>query len=286
MEDKIESFRKYLELSKSKATVKSYMHTINKFIEYMHSKGKDIEDTTVHDVVEYLSQFSPRYAHRQAYALKLFFEYIGMNQLAVQIPTPKYTTTLPEWIEKEELMSGIEILKEIADARDDLIGYRNLVAIWLAYEAALRIGELEAMNREDINLEKKEVLVHREKTKGGEIEDHLVPISDELAQYLAKYLSKRQDNEPALIVCGDPPARCSRESIRQIFKQFARLIDKPHLKFHSLRHSRLTHLAIEGVDVATLAKLAHHKNPQSTLIYIHLSSDYLRKKLYEKNKIQ
>jgi len=51
--------------------------------------------------------------------------------------------------------------------------------------------------------------------------------------------------------------------------------------FHSLRHSRITHIAIKQLrekgfaDVASLAKFAGHLKTETTLMYIHLASKYL-----------
>jgi len=280
LEEQIESFRKFLELSKSPETVKSYTYSVRKFAEFIRRKGKTLDDVTLSDIVEFLSSFSKRYAARHAYALRLFLKYIGKEQLAMRIPPPKYTTSLPEWVEEDTLLSGIEMMKAIAKhSKDRERALRDLAVIWLAYEAALRIGEVVRLNRRDFIPERREVIVHRLKTKGGEPEDHAVPISEELTEVLKEYLSVRSDSDEALFVCGEPPHRCSKEMIRLIFKKFARLIGREDLHFHVLRHSRLTHLALKNVDLLTLAKLAHHKNPASTMIYTHLSAEYLRKKI-------
>ncbi len=51
------------------------------------------------------------------------------------------------------------------------------------------------------------------------------------------------------------------------------------LTTHTLRHLCLTDLARANWDIHEIATFAGHRNPQTTLIYIHLSGRDLAKKL-------
>ena len=58
-------------------------------------------------------------------------------------------------------------------------------------------------------------------------------------------------------------------------------LDPNKYTFHSLRHSRLTHMAIHQlrtrgyVDIVGLAKFAGHSRPDTTMMYVHLAHKYL-----------
>lgn len=45
----------------------------------------------------------------------------------------------------------------------------------------------------------------------------------------------------------------------------------PGFRTHTLRHLCLTDLARSGWDLGEIAQFAGHRNPQTTLLYIHLS---------------
>ena len=263
----IKDFEAYLDVSKAWITRSKYVGAVKRFFRFVQKYPKDV---TLNDIVKFLSRYkNPRSQYWYAYALKSFFEFIGRSELARRIPVASYVSKAPEILSEEEIMKGIKMLTRV----------RDKALILTAYECALRIGEVVLLNRSDYLRQTKEMRVHRLKGVKGIVSDHVLPISDTLCELLDQYLSIRNDNCEALFVCGNPARRMSTEMVRYIFKKFARLIGKPHLTFHVLRHSRLTHLALRGADVITLAELAHHKNPQSTMIYIHLSSKILRERL-------
>lgn len=53
----------------------------------------------------------------------------------------------------------------------------------------------------------------------------------------------------------------------------------PAFHTHTLRHLCLTDLARSGWDLGDIAQFAGHRNPQTTLLYIHLSGRDLASKL-------
>jgi len=60
---------------------------------------------------------------------------------------------------------------------------------------------------------------------------------------------------------------------------FARIIKKAGLKgigWHSLRHTCASHLAMQGVDLYTIAQLLGHSSITVTQIYAHLTKDYIK----------
>ena len=263
----IREFQSYLKLSKSFWTTTKYVGAVRRFFRFIQ---KPPQDVTLEDIVKFLSRYqSPRSQYWYAYALRSFFEFIGRTELARRIPIARYTQKMPEILSEEEIYKGIRMLTDV----------KEKAIILTAYECALRIGEVPLLNRSDYIRGAKELRVHRLKGRAGMVTDQILPISDQLCQLLDEYLAKRDDDCEALFVCSYPPKRITVEMVRYIFKKFAKLIGKPHLTFHVLRHSRLTHLAVKGMDLLTLAEFAHHRNPQSTMVYIHLSSRILRERL-------
>lgn len=55
---------------------------------------------------------------------------------------------------------------------------------------------------------------------------------------------------------------------------------------HSLRHSRLTHLARAGWKLRELTAYAGHSDPKTTLVYLHLSGMDLASRMAQSVAVQ
>jgi len=64
--------------------------------------------------------------------------------------------------------------------------------------------------------------------------------------------------------------------ISQKFKSYARSAGLSWARFHDLRHTFGSHLAMAGENPQTIAELMRHKSLASTAIYMHLSPAHLR----------
>ncbi len=62
-------------------------------------------------------------------------------------------------------------------------------------------------------------------------------------------------------------------------KGIATRSDVPQFTTHTPRHLCLTDLARAGWDIHEIARFAGHRNPQTTLLYIHLSGRDLAAKI-------
>ena len=55
--------------------------------------------------------------------------------------------------------------------------------------------------------------------------------------------------------------------------------EAPEFSTHTLRHLRLTHLARAGWRLHEIATYAGHRNPQTTMTYLHLSGADLAQRI-------
>jgi integrase len=65
--------------------------------------------------------------------------------------------------------------------------------------------------------------------------------------------------------------------INSAFKNALARADIREFRFHDLRHTFASWLAMEGVPLSTIGRLLGHKTPQMTMRYAHLAPDYLAK---------
>jgi site-specific recombinase XerD len=152
---------------------------------------------------------------------------------------------------------------------------RNRLMLLLAYEGALRRGELVALAISDIDVAYRSVRIRAEIAKNGG--ERLVFYSAPTGQLLATYLQWRHSLSP------QPGALFLSESRRnhaeplspvmwsKIVARIAARAEVPQFTPHTLRHLRLTHMARAGLDLHEIATYAGHRSPQTTLLYIHLS---------------
>lgn len=135
----------------------------------------------------------------------------------------------------------------------------------LALSTGMRQGEILNLTWQDVNIEKQYIILHE--TKNGE--RRRVPLSG-LAYDEIKKLSKiRRINTNLLFphaTIKDKPFQISRVWESAVAK--AELTD---FRFHDLRHSAASYLAMNGASLAEIAEVLGHKTLQMVKRYAHLS---------------
>ncbi len=185
-------------------------------------------------------------------------------------------TKLP-WIPSDEQWQAV-----LRIAREEPI--RNRVMLALAYDAGLRREELCSLRTEDIDPAHRTVRVRAETTKTGY--GRVVPYSAVTAALLQAYLVHRRRLSHArgrLFLSESRRNRAEPISLwtwSKVVRSIAVRAGVPAFSTHTLRHLCLTDLARSGWDLHTIARFAGHRNPASTLQYIHLSGRELNLALH------
>jgi site-specific recombinase XerD len=109
-----------------------------------------------------------------------------------KIELPKSPQRQVEFLEKDELE---RLFQAIAGEKDELQRLRDSAILQTLFSTGLRVSELASLRIESINLDRREFTV---RGKGSKL--RLVFLSDEAAETIKKYLSKRKDNSKALFV--------------------------------------------------------------------------------------
>lgn len=228
-------------------------------------------------------------AATQAYhliALRGFLKYLakrGMESLdpaLVELPRahrPQVTFLHVDEIER--------ILAEIPE--DTETGLRDRAIFELLFSSGLRVSELIALNRDSVNLERKEFVV-----RGKGQKDRPVFLSESAAKAIGDYLDERKDSLPALFLNNSrnqPAAGTSGDYRRLTPRSVERMISgyvrkagiTKHVTPHTLRHSFATDLLMNGADLRAVQSLLGHANIATTQIYTHVTDTHL-KEVHEK----
>lgn len=166
-----------------------------------------------------------------------------------------------------------------------LIGVRDRAILELLFSSGLRVSEMAKLDRDHINLKRREFMV-----RGKGQKDRPIFISSEAAKWIENYLLKRQDSTRPLFIrysgskdidqSGDFQ-RLTVRSVQRLVGRYARLAGiTKHTSPHSLRHSFATDLLMNGADIRAVQAMLGHSNISTTQIYTHVTDPHL-KSVYE-----
>ena len=219
-------------------------------------------------------------------ALRGFFKYLakrGIKSLdpsLIDLPrAAKKQVTFLHFDEIERLLAEIPL--------DTESGLRDRAIIELLFSGGLRVSELCSLNRDSINLERREFMV-----RGKGKKDRPIFIDKSTAKCIEDYLNMRTDTLPALFLNNSAnqqiPStsgdfrRLTPRSIERIVQKYTRLAGiTKHVTPHTMRHSFATDLLMNGADIRSVQSLLGHANISTTQIYTHITDPHL-KEVHEK----
>ena len=245
----------------SESTVKTYFTLIADFIEFVNHIP--LSDLTHKDVERYIeNSFVPKgysiSTQRQFIsAVKLFVSfYPDCNIDNLKLIRPKKSRFLPTVLSKEEV---VDLLRHTKNLK-----HRAIIA--MIYAAGLRISELINLKLNDIDIDRRQVLVKNSKGRKDRniiLAKSIVPL---ISNYLNTYTPKIYFAE------GFETNKYSAGSVRKFIKKGSIAAGiKKKVTPHTLRHSYATHLLENGIDLRYIQELLGHSRPETTMIYTHVS---------------
>ena len=164
----------------------------------------------------------------------------------------------------------------------------RLVGILLCLYTGLRIGELMALEWNDIDFEKREMHINKSCTDGKNANGKFCRLVDTpktetsirtipLPKQLIPILKDAKRKNGSRYVVGDHDTVIAIRSYQRTFELLLKRLNIPHRGFHSLRHTFATRALECGMDVKTLSEILGHKSPSVTLArYAHSLMDHKR----------
>ena len=214
-------------------------------------------------------------------ALRGFLKYLARREIKSLDPSlidlPKVhrkQVTFLHYDEVEDMLEQIDTSNES--------GLRDRAIIELLYSGGLRVSELVALNRDSINLARREFVV-----RGKGSKDRPIFISEACADRLADYLDARTDSLPALFLNNSKHLqevdtsgnyrRMTVRSVERIVEKYAKLAGiTKHVSPHTLRHSFATDLLMNGADIRSVQSMLGHADISTTQIYTHVTDKHLK----------
>ncbi|MBL8160024.1 tyrosine-type recombinase/integrase [Candidatus Saccharibacteria bacterium] len=234
-------------------------------------------------------------------ALRSFLTYLSKREIETLTPEkielPKVRRKQVSFLNHEEverLLSAVHTKAKSAKgdkpaaalAIDELIALRDFAIIELLYSSGLRVSELINLNRDHINLKRREFMV-----RGKGQKDRPVFISQRAADAVTAYLERRADTLGPLFISYSGMAavdtsgnykRITPRSVQRLVAQYAKLAGiTKHVSPHTLRHSFATGLLTNGADLRSVQAMLGHANIATTQVYTHVTDPHL-KEVYER----
>ncbi|MCP3176333.1 site-specific integrase [Desulfuromonas sp. KJ2020] len=134
----------------------------------------------------------------------------------------------------------------------------------LALSTGMRQGEILRLKWCDIDFERRQLVIHE--TKNGE--RRVVPVVSQAYGLLREYGRVRPIGSEYVFPAG---ARSGIQAIRKAWEAALKKAGIKDFRFHDLRHSAASYLAMNGATLAEIAEVLGHKTLSMVKRYSHLS---------------
>lgn len=243
---------------KSETTVRTYSHAIQQFEKWLYGSGTDLENYARSDVQQYIDYLAAKKKSAATInklwnAIKSFSKWAGKENAIEDISIVKVADIkklAPKAMDKLERNKLIREIDRAGNKRD----YAILMTLLMT---GIRVSELVALDRADVNISERKGTVTIRRGKGNK--ERILPLDVEARRGIEKYLEERSDNNEALFISN----RQERISIRSV----QHLMEKHGHNAHQTRHSFITGLVRAGEDISVIQSLSGHSSADMILRY-------------------
>jgi integrase/recombinase XerC len=271
----------------SKHSVRAYLGDVADLIEHLTRLGHD--DLNGLDIRALRSWLAKQQSlgkarstmSRRATAARVFTAWAQRTGRIATDPgallaSPKPHKTLPGVLGQADTRAVLEAAAVAADDGSP-VGLRDLAIMELLYATGIRVGELCALDIDEVDPSRRVVRVFGKGRK-----ERSVPYGVPAAAALDTWL---QVARPKLVQPGSGPAlflgarggRIDQRTVRRLVHARIDAVDAPDLSPHGLRHTAATHLLEGGADLRSVQELLGHASLATTQIYTHVSGERLRR---------
>ena len=147
--------------------------------------------------------------------------------------------------------------------RDNCTTVRDLAMIDLLASSGMRVGEMVALNRDDISFNERECVVFGKGSK-----ERLVYFDARTKIHLQNYLNSRTDNNLALFVSLKAPyERLLTGGVETRLRELGRRLNLPKVHPHKFRRTLATTAIDKGMPIEQVQQLLGHQKIDTTMHY-------------------
>jgi len=247
-------------------TSTDYLRFVRRFLDFI---GKDAMQITYSDIRKFIFHMKEQELKKASTincytaVIRFFFEYtLGYVWDSKKIPKMKRDRQLPTVLTREEAV-------QLIDAIDN---YKHKAIASTMYSSGLRVSEVCRLRYQDILRSKKMIYVSKSKNR----QDRYALLSDRNLEILTEYWFRYNKPKGWLFPSTVRDEPLTTETVEQYLKKQVRLLGLPDtVTPHTLRHSFAVHLLEDGVSQTYIQQLLGHRSPNSTSVYLQMTSKAL-----------
>lgn len=245
----------------SEKTLTYYQKTIDSMVTGI---GKTPAQITTYDLRRYLTEYQVQRKSSRVTIdnirriLSTFFSWLEDEDYIVKSPIRRIHKVKTAKILKDTYTDeALELM------RDTCGSLRDLAIIDLLASSGMRVGEMVALNRDDINFNERECVVFGKGSK-----ERLVYFDARTKIHLQNYLDSRTDNNPALFVSLRAPYnRLMIGGVESRLRELGCQLNLPKVHPHKFRRTLATSAIDKGMPIEQVQQLLGHQKIDTTMHY-------------------
>jgi len=143
----------------------------------------------------------------------------------------------------------------------------------IALLSGMRFGEIIGLQWVDVDFGQRKILL--EETKNGD--RRIIPITDEVGAAFKECQTYGSDKNNYVFPARHKASERAVTSIRYAFQKATQVAGIQDFKFHDLRHTACSYMAMNGATQGELMEILGHRSPNMTARYRHFSQSHIAK---------
>ena len=245
----------------SEKTLSYYRQTI---VSMLSGIDKEPQEIVTEDLRKYLTEYQTRRKSSKVTIdnirriLSSYFSWLEDEDYIVKSPVRRIHKVKTAKVIKETYTDeALEIM------RDNCCNVRDLAMIDLLASSGMRVGEMIAINRDDINFNERECVVFGKGSK-----ERIVYFDARTKIHLQNYLESRTDTCPALFVSLTAPHdRLQIGGVERRLRELGKRLNLPRVHPHKFRRTLATSAIDKGMPIEQVQQLLGHQKIDTTMHY-------------------
>ena len=245
----------------SEKTLSYYRQTI---VSMLSGIDKEPQEIVTEDLRKYLTEYQTNRKSSKVTIdnirriLSSYFSWLEDEDYIVKSPVRRIHKVKTAKVIKETYTDeALEIM------RDNCCNVRDLAMIDLLASSGMRVGEMIAINRDDINFNERECVVFGKGSK-----ERIVYFDARTKIHLQNYLESRTDTCPALFVSLTAPHdRLQIGGVERRLRELGKRLNLPRVHPHKFRRTLATSAIDKGMPIEQVQQLLGHQKIDTTMHY-------------------
>jgi integrase/recombinase XerD len=282
----VEMFERFIVAKRAEAlatrTLQDYETHFGYFYEFLEGDLK-AEAITADLLREYLSYMihdrglKPMTVNLRVRTLRAFMRFC-YNENYIDSPVHESIKPIkaPEDTIQSLTPSEMKVLLSVID-ESFYAGYRDKVMIYALLDTMVRISELLATKRENVDLKGGSILLEADITKNRKARN--VPLSSQTIKLLAQYIEETSDFNSEYLFLTNDGRQMSANTFRRNMQDYGEkaLIRNKRVSPHTLRHTGALFYIMNGGDPFSLQKILGHSDMSMVRKYVQMTENDVKR---------